>query len=379
MQRKIRLLIVDDSALVRQVLGAIFGATADIEVVGVAHDPYMARDKIKQLRPDVLTLDVEMPRMDGVTFLGNLMRLRPMPVVMVSSLTEQGADVTLRALEFGAVDFVAKPKVDVAEGLQEYADEIVAKVRAAAGARVRPLETGAARAMVPDKLTADAVLQARGAPRHFLTTDKVIGIGASTGGTEAIKDVLAALPPDMPGIVVSQHIPVAFSAAFARRVDSVSALTVVQAVDGQQVLPGHAYIAPGDRHLLVVRDGARYLCRLNDGPPVNRHKPSVDVMMRSLAQNAGPNAVGLMLTGMGADGAAGMGEMRAAGAAILVQDEKTSVVWGMPGEVVKRGYADQVLPLGKIPAALRQAAFGRGAAGAANGTATVQESVPVGR
>ncbi|MDJ0738221.1 MAG: chemotaxis response regulator protein-glutamate methylesterase [Gammaproteobacteria bacterium] len=354
---KIRLLIVDDSALVRQVLTQIFAATRDIEVVGVAADPYVARDKIKQLNPDVLTLDVEMPRMDGVTFLGNLMRLRPMPVVMVSTLTEQGADVTLRALELGAIDFVAKPKLDVAEGLKTYADEIVGKVRIAARSRVRAIDrrTSVARTGTDSvtKHSADAVIRPTAPRRHFRTTDRIIGIGSSTGGTEAIKDVLAGLPSDIQaGIVVSQHIPAAFSGPFAARVDAVTELSVCEAQDRQQILPGHVYIAPGDRHLLVERDGARYVCRLNDGPPVNRHRPSVDVMLRSLAQNAGPNAVGLMLTGMGDDGAVGMGELKAVGAPVFVQDEKTSVVWGMPGEVVKRGFADEVLPLGKIAARL---------------------------
>lgn len=352
---KIRLLIVDDSALVRQVLTQVFAQTPDIEVVGTAADPYVAREKIKQLNPDVLTLDVEMPKMDGVTFLGNLMRLRPMPVVMVSTLTEQGADVTLRALENGAVDFVAKPKFDVAEGLKEYADEIIGKVRMAAGSRVRAIEKRVLKAppVVEQKLSADAVLKPSDERRHFRTTDRIIGIGSSTGGTEAIKDVLAALPIDIQaGIVISQHIPAAFSGPFARRVDSITELSVCEARDGQQIMPGHVYIAPGDRHLLVERDGARYVCRLSDGPPVNRHIPSVDVMIRSLAQNAGPNAIGLMLTGMGSDGAAGMGELKQTGAPILVQDELTSVVWGMPGEVAKRGFADEVLPLGKIAARL---------------------------
>lgn len=350
---KIRLLIVDDSALVRQVLTQVFAETPDIEVVGVAQDPYVAREKIKELHPDVLTLDVEMPRMDGVTFLGNLMRLRPMPVVMVSTLTEQGAEVTLRALEFGAVDFVAKPKLDVAEGLRGYAEEIVEKVRVAARSRVRTLEhrpqPQRAVSGVAERLTADAVIKPAAPRGHFRTTDRIIGIGSSTGGTEAIKDVLALLPMDIQaGIVISQHIPAAFSGPFARRVDSMTALSVCEARDGQQILPGHAYIAPGDQHLLVERDGARYVCRLSDGPAVNRHRPSVDVMLRSLAQNAGPNAIGVMLTGMGSDGAAGMGELKAAGGAVLVQDEKTSVVWGMPGEVAKRGFADEILPLGKI-------------------------------
>lgn len=361
MKDKIKVLIVDDSALVRQVLTGIFNDTRDIEVVGSAADPYMAREKIKKLSPDVLTLDVEMPKMDGVTFLGNLMRLRPMPVVMVSTLTEQGADVTLRSLEYGAVDFVSKPKLDVADGLRGYAEEITDKVRMAAKAKVKPLERHPARAAarnigdgIADKHSADVILQACAKRRHFRTTDRIIGIGSSTGGTEAIKEVLAELPVDIQaGIVITQHIPAAFSKPFADRCNSVSALNVCQASEGQQILPGHAYIAPGDRHLIVERDGARYVCRLHDGPPVNRHKPSVDVMLRSLAQYAGPNTIGVMLTGMGDDGAAGMGELKQVGAPVIVQDEKSSVVWGMPGEVVKRGFADEVLPLPRIARRLR--------------------------
>ena len=346
----IKVLIVDDSALVRQILTQILDSASGIKVVGTAADPYIAREKIKELNPDVLTLDVEMPRMDGVTFLGNLMRLRPMPVVMISTLTEQGADVTLRALENGAVDFVSKPKIDVAEQLNDYSQEIVNKVRMAAQAHVQPLKK---RKTVPtanaaEKNSADAVLSKSAGKGHFRTTDKIIGIGSSTGGTEAVKDVLAGLPPDMPGIVISQHIPAAFSGSFAQRVNQITALTVMEAKDRQQILPGHVYIAPGDRHLVVKRDGARYICTLNDGPLVNRHKPSVDVMFRSLAQNAGSNAISVMLTGMGDDGAEGAGEMKAGGARVIIQDEKTSVVWGMPGEVYKRGYADEVLPLLKI-------------------------------
>jgi two-component system, chemotaxis family, protein-glutamate methylesterase/glutaminase len=353
----IKVLIIDDSALVRQMLTGILSDAGDIEVVGSAADPYIARDKIKKLKPDVLTLDVEMPRMDGLTFLGNLMRLRPMPVVMISSLTEQGADTTLQALELGAVDFVPKPKLDVSVGLRDYAEQIITKVRLAARARVRPL--AAPSRTISQRHSADAILPGAGPPRrHFRTTDRVIGIGASTGGTEAIKEVISALPADMPGIVISQHIPEAFSGPFARRVDSVSAMSVCEARDGQQLLPGHVYIAPGDRHLLVTRDGARYVCSLSDGPPVNRHRPSVDVMFRSLAQNAGPNALAVMLTGMGADGAEGMGEMRHAGARTLAQDEKSSVVWGMPGEVVKRGFAQEVLSLGKIAGRLVELAQG---------------------
>jgi len=342
----IKVLIIDDSALIRQLLTEILNKAPGLEVVGAAADPYMARDKIKKLNPDVLTLDIEMPRMDGITFLGNLMRLRPMPVVMISTLTEAGADVTLQALELGAVDFISKPKTDVIQGLDGYAEEIIEKVKAAAGARVRPLKSRPQQ--VEEKHSADAVLSKQVKSRHFRTTDRIIGIGSSTGGTEAIKDVLCGLPPDMPGIVICQHIPAAFSKPFADRVNKMSQLTVSEAVNRQQIIPGHAYIAPGDKHLLVERDGARYICILNDGPPVNRHKPSVDVLFRSLAQNAGPNAIGLMLTGMGADGAEGMGEMKDAGAQNVAQDEKSSVVWGMPGEVVKRGFADTVLPLHKI-------------------------------
>lgn len=359
--RRIKVLIVDDSALVRQLLTEILGADPAIEVVGTAQDAYMAREKIKRFNPDVLTLDVEMPKMDGIQFLRNLMRLRPMPVVMCSSLTERGADVTLDALALGAVEFVTKPKVDVAYKLEEYAQEITAKVKAAARARVRALSNDAAAAPVVapsaaasmkivEKLSADAVLPRTTQPRHFRTTDQIVAIGASTGGTEAIKDVLIRMPPDAPGIVITQHIPKAFSGAFAARMNTVSPLTVCEARDGQQILPGHVYIAPGDQHLLLVRDGAQYRCRLNDGPPVQRHKPSVDVLFRSVAQNAGPNAIGVMLTGMGRDGAEGMKEMRDAGAACIAQDEATSVVWGMPGAAHEVGAAESLHPLGAIAA-----------------------------
>ena len=356
-QKKIRVLIVDDSALVRQLLTDILGADPALEVVGTAQDAYMARDKIKRFNPDVLTLDVEMPKMDGIQFLRNLMRLRPMPVVMCSSLTEKGADVTLDALALGAIDFVTKPKVDLAYKLEDYAHEITAKVKAAARARVRALAATPTPAPAPatsmkvvEKLSADAVLPRAAQPRHFRTTDQVVAIGASTGGTEAIREVLVRMPPDAPGIVITQHIPKAFSGAFATRMNTVSPLTVCEARDGQQILPGHVYIAPGDQHLLLVRDGAQYRCRLNDGPPVQRHKPSVDVLFRSVAQNAGPNAIGVMLTGMGRDGAEGMKEMRDAGAACIAQDEATSVVWGMPGAAHEIGAAESLHPLGAIAA-----------------------------
>ncbi len=345
MTDKIKVLVVDDSAMVRQLLTEILNQDPDIEVVGTAPDPYIARDKIKRLNPDVLTLDVEMPRMDGVTFLANLMRLRPMPVVMVSSLTEKGADVTLRALELGAVDFVTKPAVDVAHGLQEYAEELIAKVKNAA--RV-PVRARAEKALLRQQ-HAPPRLKSAG---MFKSTDKVIAVGASTGGTEAIKELLLALPADTPGMVITQHIPAAFSAPFARRMDGCAAMTVREAEDGEQILPGHVYIAPGDRHLRVERSGARYLCRLDDGPRVNRHKPSVDVLFHSVAENVGPNAVGVILTGMGDDGARGLRAMHEAGAHTIAQDEKTSVVWGMPGEAVRHGGVDEVLPLHEIPARL---------------------------
>jgi len=353
---KITALIVDDSALVRQLLTELLNSDPEIEVVGTAVDPFQAREKIKQLKPDVLTLDVEMPRMDGVTFLKNLMRLHPMPVVMISTLTEHGAQVTLDALELGAVDFVTKPKLDLSNTMAEYTEEITTKVKAAATVNVQALVPQApVKLEVSEKLTADAVLPAaetRKIPAHLKTTDKIIAIGASTGGTEAIKAVLQQLPPDSPGVVITQHIPAAFSGPFAERVNGVSALEVCEAREGQQILPGHAYIAPGDKHLIVKRSGARFYCHLNDGPLVSRHKPSVNVLFRSVAQNVGANAIGVMLTGMGDDGADGMLEMKEAGATNLVQDEKTSVVWGMPGSAVKLGAAELQLPLGKIAAKL---------------------------
>lgn len=346
--KKITVLIIDDSALVRQMLTEILNSTPDIEVIGVAHDPIMAREKIKLLKPDVLTLDVEMPKMDGITFLGNLMRLHPMPVVMVSSLTEKGADVTLAALEMGAIDFVSKPKTDLSYTLDDYAEEIADKVRTASKAKVRALERMKP-VVVDERLSADAILDKKQAPKHFRTTDQIIAIGASIGGTEAIKEVLMNMPADSPGIVITQHIPKAFSGPFAERMNSVSAMTVCEAQEGQQIVTGHAYIAPGDKHLLVERNGAQYVCRLNEGPPVNRHIPSVDVLFRSVAQNVGTNAIAVLLTGMGNDGAQGMKEIRDIGAQTVAQDEKSSVVWGMPGEAVKLGAACHVLSLARIP------------------------------
>lgn len=348
----VRVLIVDDSALVRRILSEMLSRDPDVEVIGTAGDAYTAREKIKQLNPDVVTLDVEMPRMDGITFLRNLMRLHPMPVVMVSSLTEHGAEITLDALSIGAVDYLPKPKIDVAATLADYGEELRLKVKAAATARVRRYTGGApsqgtVQAMAAS-LRADAVLARPAALRQFRTTDRIIAIGASTGGTEAIKDVLVQLPADTPGVVITQHIPKAFSTPFARRMNTCCQMTVYEAEDGQHILPGHVYIAPGDLHLRVVRDGARYVCRLDDGPPVNRHKPSVDVLFKSVAQHAGRNAIGVILTGMGKDGAAGLKEMRDAGSPTIAQDEASCVVWGMPREAVELGAAAEVLGLTDI-------------------------------
>ncbi|ADV27307.1 response regulator receiver modulated CheB methylesterase [Pseudoxanthomonas suwonensis 11-1] len=338
----VRVLVVDDSAVVRQVLSELLAREPGIEVVGTAADPFLAREKIKRLNPDVITLDVEMPRMDGLAFLENLMRLRPMPVVMVSSLTERGADVTLQALALGAVDFVTKPRLGVAQGLEAYADEIVAKVKGAARAKVQALMRPAQR-LEPAAPRASMPLSGR-----FRTTDRLIAIGASAGGTEAIRYVLEQMPPDAPAVVLTQHIPGGFSRAFVERLDRHSPMLVREASDGELVLPGHAYLPPGDHHLRIIRDGARWRCRVDGSAPVNRHRPAVDVLFRSVAVAAGPNAVGAILTGMGDDGARGLMEMKEAGAPTLVQDEATSVVWGMPGAAVRLGAADDIVPLDKI-------------------------------
>ena len=350
---KIKVLIVDDSALIRQLLTKILSAERDIEVVGTAGDPYIARRKIKQLNPDVLTLDVEMPRMDGLAFLKNLMRLRPMPVVMISALTEQGANTTLQALEYGAVDFICKPQLDISQTFEQYAEEIASKIRMAARAHVNPLSIKLSKPekpfKIPPKYSADVIIESSPHPRRFKTTNKIIAIGASTGGTEAIRVLLSQMSASSPGVVISQHIPAMFSRSFAIRMNQLSPMAVSEAEDGKVISPGFVYIAPGGQHLLVERDGARYICRLNQGNPVNRHRPSVDVLFRSVAQNAGPNAVGIILTGMGDDGARGIKEMHDVGAVTVAQDERTSVVWGMPGEAVKLGGIDHILPLDEIP------------------------------
>lgn len=343
---KIKVLVVDDSALIRSLLKEIINSQSDMEMVGSAPDPLVARELIKQLDPDVLTLDVEMPRMDGLDFLEKLMRLRPMPVVMISSLTERGSDITFRALELGAVDFFNKPKLDITQGMQQYAVEITDKIRAAAKARVRKAATLANAASITPRLSADAVLPALS--NSITSTEKLIIVGASTGGTEAIKDFLTKLPPDCPGILITQHMPEAFTLSFAQRLNSLCKISVKEAQHGDRVLPGHAYIAPGHSHLLLKRSGANYVCELNQGPPVNRHRPSVDVLFRSAANCAGKNVIGVILTGMGKDGASGMLEMKQAGAYNFAQDEASCVVFGMPKEAIAAGGVDEVVPLSEM-------------------------------
>ncbi len=349
---KIRVLIVDDSALIRNVLTTIINSSDDMEVVGIAADPIIARDKIKQLNPDVLTLDIEMPRMDGITFLRNLMRLRPMPVVMISTLTEKGAAITLEALEIGAVDFIPKPVVGDAKSFNDYTDEVIAKINSAArvnfgSANTRPVANSRIQTAV-EKQSAEVVIPASRAKKQFKKTERIIAVGSSTGGTEALKDVVRGLSSSTPAMVVSQHLPAAFSKSFAKHVGDVTDMSVCIAENGQQILPGNIYIAPGDQHLLIILKGSQYFCQLNDGPLVNRHKPSVEVMFQSVAQNVGSNAIGVMLTGMGGDGAQAMKEMRDAGSVNIIQDEASSVVWGMPGEAFKLDAADHVVPLDKI-------------------------------
>jgi two-component system chemotaxis response regulator CheB len=340
---KIKVLIVDDSALIRSVMSEIIGSQPDMEVVGVAPDPLVARELIKQTNPDVLTLDVEMPKMDGLDFLEKLMRLRPMPVVMVSSLTERGSEITLRALELGAVDFVTKPKMSIQSGMLEYAELITDKIRAASKARVktmaRPAATGAQ--------NADGTLPQLRNP--LISSEKLIIVGASTGGTEAIKEFLVQMPSDCPGILITQHMPEGFTRSFARRLDGLCKISVNEAAGGERVLPGHAYIAPGHSHLLLARSGANYVTQLDQGPPVNRHRPAVDVLFRSAAVCAGKNAVGVILTGMGKDGAQGMLEMKNAGAYNFAQDEATCVVFGMPREAIAVGATNEVGPLQELP------------------------------
>lgn len=341
MSDKVRVLVVDDSALMRQMLSSMMSSDREIEVVGTAPDPLVARQMIKDLNPDVVTLDVEMPNMDGISFLEKIMRLRPMPVLMISSLTQTGAEATLQALELGAVDYISKPKVDLQHGLSEKRAEIVEKVKIAAKARVRSRASTAQRSPV--------TAAARGS---FNTTERIIAIGASTGGVEALREVLCALPADSPAVVVTQHMPAGFTTRFAERLDSLAQVTVREASDRERILPGHVYIAPGNHHLEVIRTGANYTCRLHDGPLVSGHRPSVDVLFRSVASSAAGNAVGVILTGMGKDGAEGLKQMRSVGASTLGQNEATCVVYGMPKAAHTVGATEVELPIDKIAQAI---------------------------
>jgi two-component system chemotaxis response regulator CheB len=339
--KPLRVLIVDDSAVVRQTLSEVLSSDPEIEIMATAADPFIAAERISEEVPDVMLLDVEMPRMDGITFLQKIMSQRPIPVVICSSLSGNGSETTLRALEYGAVDIVTKPKLGTQEFLRESREILCQSVKAASQARIRAFRP------VERALTADAVL-ARGSKAMVETTERVVLIGASTGGTEALREVLQTLPPDSPGIVIVQHMPEKFTTAFARRLDSLCAISVKEADSGDAILRGQALIAPGNRHLLVKRSGARYFVEVRDGPLVCRHRPSVDVMFRSGARYAGRNALGVLMTGMGNDGARGLLELREAGAHTIAQDEASCVVFGMPNEAIKLGAAQRVLPLGAI-------------------------------
>jgi two-component system, chemotaxis family, protein-glutamate methylesterase/glutaminase len=340
--KKIKVLCVDDSALIRSLMTEIINSQPDMTVVATASDPLIARDLVKQHNPDVMTLDVEMPRMDGLEFLEKLMRLRPMPVVMVSSLTERGSEAALRALELGAIDFVTKPRLGIRDGLLAYTDLIVGKIRVAAAARILPGKRSA-NASGPSTIGEVPLLRS-----PLLSTEKLIIIGASTGGTEAIRELLQPLPPDSPGILIAQHMPAGFTNSFAQRLHGLCRVAVTEAVHGERILPGHAYIAPGGFHLSLTRSGANYVAQVDQEPPVNRHRPSIDVLFDSAAKHAGKNAIGVILTGMGRDGAEGLLRMHQAGAYTLAQDEASCVVFGMPREAIALGAASEVVALAEM-------------------------------
>jgi len=351
--RQVRVLIVDDSSVVRQALTEVLASDPEISVMGTAPDPYVAAEKIRHEVPDVITLDVEMPRMDGLTFLRKIMTQHPIPVVICSSLTEAGAVTTLRALEYGAVDIILKPRLGARQFLEENRIRLLDAVKAAARARVARIPVRAER--VAPKLTADVVLK-KAAPDGLIhTTEKVVVVGASTGGTEAIRELLEVLPIDSPGMVIVQHMPEHFTKAFAQRLNGICSVTVKEAQQNDSVIRGQVLIAPGNRHTLLKRSGARYFVEVKDGPLVCRHRPSVDVLFRSAARYAGPNAVGVIMTGMGDDGAQGMLELKEAGALTIAQDEASCVVFGMPKEAIKKGAVDRVLPLSAIPTLLLRA------------------------
>jgi two-component system, chemotaxis family, protein-glutamate methylesterase/glutaminase len=349
---KITVVVVDDSALVRSLLTEIINRQPDMICVGAAADPLVAREMIRETNPDVITLDVEMPRMDGLEFLSRLMRLRPMPVIMVSTLTEQGADITLRALEMGAVDYVAKPRIGISSGLNELAQDIVDKIRIAASAHVKRLPAALPTSTNACNDSSAASEPIRAPLPRLSTTEKIICIGASTGGTEAIREVLMPMPADAPAIVITQHMPPGFTTSFAARLNTLCRINVAEARHGERILPGHAYIAPGGRQFRIDRSGSNYVAVVEDTEPVNRHKPSVEVLFKSAARVLGPNAIGVMLTGMGADGALAMREMKDAGSYNYVQDETSCVVFGMPRMAIQAGAAHEVLPLKQIAGTL---------------------------
>ena len=348
MKKIIKVLIVDDSALVRQTLYDILSSDPEIEVVGTAADPILAAERMRTVIPDVITLDVEMPRMDGLTFLQKLMSQHPIPVVMCSSLAESGSETALKALEYGAVDIITKPKMGTKQFIEESRVRICDAVKGAAAARLGPLRAMRTMKEISPKYTADVIMEKPNAKAMIQTTEKVVVVGASTGGTEALKVFLEMLPEDTPGIVIVQHMPENFTAAFAKRLDSICRITVKEARDNDTVVRGRALIAPGNHHVLLKRSGARYYVEIKDGPLVSRHRPSVDVLFRSSARYAGKNAVGVIMTGMGDDGARGMKEMFDAGAVTIAQDEATCVVYGMPHEAVKQGGVNKVMPLQNI-------------------------------
>ncbi|HSI60602.1 MAG TPA: chemotaxis response regulator protein-glutamate methylesterase [Ideonella sp.] len=347
----IKVMVVDDSAVVRQVVAGLLGAAVGIEVIAAVADPLLAIERLKQQWPDVIVLDVEMPRMDGITFLKKIMQERPTPVVICSTLTEKGAKTTLEALAAGAVAIITKPKLGLKQFLNDACDDLVATVRMAARANVRRLTPRAEPlAPPPAKHTADVMLAPAGTRAMTQTTERVVAIGTSTGGTQALEEVLTALPRVSPGIVIVQHMPEKFTAAFAARLDGLCRITVKEAEHNDRVVPGRALIAPGGKHLMLKRSGAQYFVEVVDGPLVNRHRPSVDVLFRSAAKSAGANALGVIMTGMGDDGAAGLLEMRNAGARTVAQDEQSCVVFGMPKEAIKRGGVEKTVPLGAVHA-----------------------------
>jgi len=346
--KKYKVLIVDDSAVVRQTLTSIFQSDKEIEVIGVASDPYIAAHKIQDEIPDVITLDIEMPRMDGLTFLRKIMTQHPIPVVIISSLTEKGSQTAIRALEYGAIDIITKPKRDTKKFFEESKIRLCDAVKAAAISKIERKKMITPTLGVTPKLSADVILQKAQQTSMLKTTELVVAVGASTGGTEALREFLEALPHDSPGIIIVQHMPEMFTRSFANRLNELCRITVKEAENNDSVLRGRALIAPGNYHMLLKRSGARYYVEIKSGPLVNRHRPSVDVLFRSTAKYAGANAIGIIMTGMGDDGAKGLLEMKEAGAFTIAQDEKSCVVFGMPKEAIKLGGVDKILPLEHI-------------------------------